>query len=103
MPVFQAVIEHATVERVVVAPILLLEVTIAVVVGLLVGRDVTDDHVELCGKERESAVSPQCSISMKAIMLQLLLIVEGSGKMISNVQAGIHMTLCIKFYVHVRM
>ena len=47
MPVLQAVVEHAAVEGVVVAPILLLEVTVAIIVGPLIGRDVANDHVEL--------------------------------------------------------
>lgn len=47
MPVLQAVVEHAAVEGVVVAPILLLEVTVAMIVGPLIGRDVANDHVEL--------------------------------------------------------
>ena len=53
VPVLKAVVDHAAVERVVVAPILPLEVTVAMVVGLLIGRYVTDDHVELCGKRGE--------------------------------------------------
>ena len=47
VPVLQAVVEHAAVEGVVVAPILLLEVTVAIIVGPLIGCDVANDHVEL--------------------------------------------------------
>ena len=47
VPVFQTVVDYATVEWVVIAAIGFLEVPITVVVGFLVGRDVTDDHIEL--------------------------------------------------------
>ena len=53
VPVLEAVVDHATVKRVVVAPVLPLEVTVAMVVSLLIGRYVTDNHVELCGKQEE--------------------------------------------------
>ena len=53
VPVLEAVVDHAAVKRVVVAPVLLLEVTVTMVVSLLIGRYVTDNHVELCGKREE--------------------------------------------------
>jgi hypothetical protein len=57
VPVFEAVVDHASVEGVMVAAVLLLEVAVAMVVGLLIGRNITDDHVELCGKRREKGVA----------------------------------------------
>ena len=53
VPVLEAVVDHAAVKRIVVAPVLPLEVTVAMVVSLLVGCYVTDDHVELCRKWEE--------------------------------------------------
>ena len=47
MPVLKTVVEHATIKRIVKAPIIFLEVSISSVVGLLIGCDVADDHVEL--------------------------------------------------------
>ena len=53
MPVLQAVVGHTTIEWIMEASIFLLEVTIAVIVGLLIGRYVTNDHVELRKEGRE--------------------------------------------------
>ena len=55
VPVLEAVVDQAAVKRVVVAPVLPLEVTITMVVSLFIGRYVTDDHVKLhvCGKREE--------------------------------------------------
>ena len=47
MPILEAVVDNASVKRIMKASIFPLEVTVAMRVGLLVGRDVTNDHVEL--------------------------------------------------------
>lgn len=52
VPVLQAILHDAAVERVVELPVDGLEVSVAMVVGLLIGGQVVQHHLELreCGK-----------------------------------------------------
>ena len=86
VPVLQAVVEHTTVKRVVVTAVFFLKVPIAVVVGLLIGCDVTDDHIELWQWEK--------GILMTQLSSRKTVIFGESGK---NKQALLKLEICMHY------